>query len=122
VNDLVRSALQLIHDTFAKDIAQGYVTKDKQFAVDVARQALADQPDPDAVWRQECKEAAAWYRKQADQPAAAWHCCGIEITARYCPSCLTRRVPDQQSVSPTGDKGTIQPDDDISMQDAPSTR
>jgi hypothetical protein len=26
---------------------------------------------------------------------------------------------DQQSVSPTGDKGTIQPDDDISMQDAP---
>jgi hypothetical protein len=26
---------------------------------------------------------------------------------------------DQQSVSPTGDNGTIQPDDDISMQDAP---
>jgi hypothetical protein len=49
----------------------------------------------------------------ADQPAAAQWLCNCQEPG--CPHC----TPDQQSVSPTGDKGTIQPDDDISMQESP---
>jgi hypothetical protein len=42
----------------------------------------------------------------------------VAVIAGKC-YCCGRSTADQQSVSPTGDKGTIQPDDDISMQDAP---
>lgn len=35
-----REALEFLHETFANDIKQGYVTKDKQFAVDVTKKAL----------------------------------------------------------------------------------
>jgi hypothetical protein len=37
----LRDAAVCVHDTFAKDIEQGYRTKDKQFAVAVLGQALA---------------------------------------------------------------------------------
>lgn len=35
-------ALQMIHDTFTRDMEQGYRTRDKQFAVEIARAALGD--------------------------------------------------------------------------------
>lgn len=36
----VEKALGTIHDRFARDIEQGYVTKDKTYAVEIARNAL----------------------------------------------------------------------------------
>jgi hypothetical protein len=42
-----------------------------------------------------------------------------QLTANQPEAITATGTADQQSVSPTGDKGTIQPDDDISMQDAP---
>ena len=36
----LRSALTTIRDTFAKDIAQGYRTNDKEFAIDIANGGL----------------------------------------------------------------------------------
>jgi hypothetical protein len=36
----LRAALTTIRDTFAKDIAQGYRTNDKQFAIDIANGVL----------------------------------------------------------------------------------
>lgn len=36
----LEQALRLIHDTFDKDLAAGYMTKDKTFARDIARLAL----------------------------------------------------------------------------------
>lgn len=38
----LRAGLTTIRDTFAKDMAQGYKTKDKVFAVEIANHALAD--------------------------------------------------------------------------------
>ena len=38
--DELMEAAQHVHDSFAKDIAQGYKTRDKQFAVDVLGRAL----------------------------------------------------------------------------------
>lgn len=35
-HDRLKNALQTIHDTFARDHAQGFKTRDKQFAIDVA--------------------------------------------------------------------------------------
>lgn len=39
-NDRLRFALQTIHDTFCKDIEQGYKTKDKAYAVEIAKMGL----------------------------------------------------------------------------------
>ena len=36
----LRSALELIRSTFARDLSQGYVTRDKQFAIEIAENAL----------------------------------------------------------------------------------
>jgi hypothetical protein len=62
----------------------------------------------------------------ADQPAACQHdfrhyMVGFNETGETrCRVCgFVVGTADQQSVSPTGDKGTIQPDDDISMQESP---
>lgn len=38
--DALRTALTLIRDTFKRDMDQGYKTKDKEFAVDIANLAL----------------------------------------------------------------------------------
>jgi hypothetical protein len=43
--EYVRDALQCIHDTFKRDLDAGYKTKDKEFAVSVAAEALGAQPD-----------------------------------------------------------------------------
>jgi hypothetical protein len=37
-------ALKTIHDTFAADLAQGYRTKDKEFAVIITARALSPAP------------------------------------------------------------------------------
>jgi hypothetical protein len=42
-----------------------------------------------------------------------------QLTANQPEAITATGTADQQSVSPTGDKGTIQPDDDISMQESP---
>lgn len=39
--------VRAVHDTFSKDIAQGYVTRDKTYAVDLLGQALAAAPAPE---------------------------------------------------------------------------
>ncbi len=45
----LRGALETIKNTFSRDIEQGYVTKDKQCAIDIARAALsAKEPGHDA--------------------------------------------------------------------------
>lgn len=41
-NAAMVEALRFIHDTFKTDMAQGYKTKDKTFAVVIAARALAD--------------------------------------------------------------------------------
>jgi hypothetical protein len=45
----VRGTLQFIHDTFKKDLDAGYRTKDKEFAVSMAAQALAAAPQAPAA-------------------------------------------------------------------------
>ena len=40
----VRSALQTIHDTFKADLSAGYITRDKEFAVSIAHEALSAAP------------------------------------------------------------------------------
>lgn len=62
----VRSALQFIHDTFKSDLDAGYKTRDKEFAVEIAAEALAGQPArqqaaPAAIpegWRDTLNEVA----------------------------------------------------------------
>jgi len=43
----LREAVRCVHDTFARDIAQGYRTKDKDFAVSVLSAALTSQEKTD---------------------------------------------------------------------------
>lgn len=43
----LREAARCVHDTFARDIAQGYRTKDKDFAVSVLSVALTSQEKTD---------------------------------------------------------------------------
>lgn len=45
-NQPVRYALQTIHDTFKRDLDDGYITRDKQFAVEIAAEALSAAPTP----------------------------------------------------------------------------
>lgn len=40
----IRRALHFIHDTFRKDEAQGYRSRDRQFAIEIAERALKAEP------------------------------------------------------------------------------
>jgi hypothetical protein len=77
---------------------------------------LADQPSVEHIVAHTDERVSmtlAQYRQlTANQPTEA----AADVCARVAVANVTA---DQQSVSPTGDKGTIQPDDDISMQESP---
>lgn len=45
---LLRAATKTVHDTFKRDIEQGYVTKDKSYAVEILGMALGRDEPPTA--------------------------------------------------------------------------
>jgi hypothetical protein len=102
----LRSALAHIHDTFVRDIKQGYVTRDKEFAVSIAAQALrvTDQPDPARLAAVREVARLGQEMELPDQPAAI-PCPhpDVAVVAGKC-YCCGESIADQQA---------------LSMQDAP---